>query len=59
MATQGQLRKLSEKNKCRYLDYDESSTGLSPPLLNGGVQMFGPTCGFKQVGQGGMDACFS
>ncbi len=52
MATQGQLRKLSLNKRCKYLDYDESSVGGgSVPFFNGGLQMFGPNCGFQKVGE--------
>jgi len=53
MATQDQLRKLSLNKRCNYLDYDESSVGDgSVPFFNGGLQMFGPNCGFQKVNLG-------
>jgi len=47
MATQDQLKRLSKQ--CNYLGYNEASAEDSPEYLNGGLQMFGPGCGFQKV----------
>ncbi|CAM9113621.1 unnamed protein product [Ectocarpus sp. 8 AP-2014] len=49
MATREQLRKLSEKSSCDYLNFDESSTQGHVETHSGSLQMFRPNCGLKKV----------
>lgn len=50
MATREQLRKLSEKSQCRYLDFDEDTVKGNPETHSGSMQMFSKECGFDKVG---------
>lgn len=51
MATREQLRKLSEKKSCNYLNFDESSTKGHVETHSGSIQMFRPNCGLHKVGR--------
>eukprot|EP00752_Nemacystus_decipiens_P009859 g8796.t1 len=49
MATREQLRKLSERKRCKYLDFDEDTRKGHPETHSGSIQMFSKECGFDKV----------
>ena len=49
LATREQLRRLSKKQSCRYLDFDESSGKGHVETHSGSIQMFRPNCGLQKV----------
>lgn len=49
MATREQLRKLSEKKRCLYLNFDENTVRGHPETHSGSMQMFSAECGFNKV----------
>ena len=50
LATREQLRRLSQRRSCGYLNFDESSTKGHVETHSGSIQMFRPNCGFQKVG---------
>eukprot|EP00752_Nemacystus_decipiens_P002171 g2067.t1 len=49
LATREQLRRLSEKPSCGYLNFDESSVKGHVETHSGSIQMFRPNCGLQKV----------
>eukprot|EP00752_Nemacystus_decipiens_P002193 g2087.t1 len=49
MATREQLRKLNERKRCRYLNFDEDMSVGKPEIHSGSFQMFSRDCGFDKV----------
>lgn len=58
MATREQLRKLSEKKSCDYLNFDKSSAKGHVETHSGSLQMFRPNCGLQKVGRPLVVSCW-
>lgn len=50
LATRYQLRRLSDKKSCDYLNFDENSVKGHVETHSGSIQMFRPNCGLQKVG---------